>query len=188
MWRRAACHAVILASLSTQVAAFLPLTASPILGGRQDVMLNGMLLQSTMKIPKTKSCSGLGGRGLRTARAMCQEQKTETPPTSDHIEGVKPPAVSERTTHDGNAGVATFLAACGLLGAVVAASTLEQFPAQLPLILTFVAGYSAIVFEDAVKINKSASALMMGILCWMMVSAPLTCSPHSNGVYAGLLS
>ena len=37
---------------------------------------------------------------------------------------------------------------------LVAGSTLEQFPAQLPLILTFVAGYIGIVAEDAVKINK----------------------------------
>jgi Na+/H+ antiporter NhaD/arsenite permease-like protein len=34
------------------------------------------------------------------------------------------------------------------------------------LVSIFVAGYLAIVFEQALKLNKSASALLTGVLCW----------------------
>ena len=37
---------------------------------------------------------------------------------------------------------------------------------NLLLILIFVAGYFAIAAEHAIKINKAATALLTGVLCW----------------------
>ena len=37
---------------------------------------------------------------------------------------------------------------------------------QILLILIFVIGYLAIAFEQPIKINKTATALLMGVLCW----------------------
>ena len=34
------------------------------------------------------------------------------------------------------------------------------------IILVFLLGYAAIVFEERIKINKTASALVTGVLCW----------------------
>ena len=34
------------------------------------------------------------------------------------------------------------------------------------LIFVFVAGYAAIAFEHPLKLNKAASALITGVLCW----------------------
>ena len=36
------------------------------------------------------------------------------------------------------------------------------------LIIIFIIGYFAIAFENSIKINKSASALLTGVLCWMV--------------------
>ncbi len=36
------------------------------------------------------------------------------------------------------------------------------------IILIFVLGYTAIAFEQSIKINKAASALVTGILCWLI--------------------
>ena len=38
------------------------------------------------------------------------------------------------------------------------------------LIITFIAGYLLIAFEHAIKINKSAIALITGVLCWSVYS------------------
>jgi NhaD family Na+/H+ antiporter len=37
---------------------------------------------------------------------------------------------------------------------------------QILLIITFIIGYAAIVFEHPIHINKTASALLTGVLCW----------------------
>lgn len=34
------------------------------------------------------------------------------------------------------------------------------------IVLIFVIGYAAIAFEHPLKINKTASALLTGVLCW----------------------
>ncbi|MGZ5220165.1 MAG: sodium:proton antiporter, partial [Chitinophagaceae bacterium] len=34
--------------------------------------------------------------------------------------------------------------------------------------LVFIAGYAAIAFEHPLKINKTASALLTGVLCWVI--------------------
>lgn len=36
------------------------------------------------------------------------------------------------------------------------------------LILVFILGYAAIAFEHSIKINKAASALITGVICWMI--------------------
>lgn len=36
------------------------------------------------------------------------------------------------------------------------------------IILVFLLGYTAIIFEHSIKINKAASALMTGVLCWTL--------------------
>jgi len=36
------------------------------------------------------------------------------------------------------------------------------------LLFLFVAGYAAIAFEHAIKINKAAAALITGVLCWVV--------------------
>ncbi|MEO7393731.1 MAG: sodium:proton antiporter, partial [Chitinophagaceae bacterium] len=34
--------------------------------------------------------------------------------------------------------------------------------------IIFILGYSAIAFEHAIKINKTASALLTGVMCWVI--------------------
>ena len=34
------------------------------------------------------------------------------------------------------------------------------------LIIVFFLGYTAIAFEHGIKVNKAASALITGVLCW----------------------
>ncbi|MEY2917875.1 MAG: hypothetical protein RIS73_1589, partial [Bacteroidota bacterium] len=34
------------------------------------------------------------------------------------------------------------------------------------MIFLFIAGYLAIAFEHSLKVNKAASALITGVLCW----------------------
>ncbi len=36
----------------------------------------------------------------------------------------------------------------------------------LAIILTFILGYLAITLEHSIKINKAASALVTGVICW----------------------
>src|SRR5665647_1415741 len=36
------------------------------------------------------------------------------------------------------------------------------------IILVFIIGYAFIAFEHSVKINKAASALVTGVLCWVI--------------------
>jgi len=38
----------------------------------------------------------------------------------------------------------------------------------LLLLIIFILGYAAIAFENAIKINKTASALITGVLCWVV--------------------
>ena len=49
----------------------------------------------------------------------------------------------------------------------------------LLLIAAFILGYSLIAFEEAIKINKSAIALITGVLCWTIYSL---LSPDSSVV------
>jgi hypothetical protein len=39
----------------------------------------------------------------------------------------------------------------------------------LPIIFIFLVGYIAIAFESFLKVNKSAIAILMGVLCWAFV-------------------
>ncbi len=41
------------------------------------------------------------------------------------------------------------------------------------IIVVFIVGYLAIAFEDVIKSNKSASALITGILCWVIYTIQL---------------
>src|SRR5689334_10825913 len=34
------------------------------------------------------------------------------------------------------------------------------------ILIVFIAGYAAIAFEHGIKVNKAASALITGVLCW----------------------
>ncbi|MEO6289851.1 MAG: SLC13 family permease, partial [Ginsengibacter sp.] len=36
----------------------------------------------------------------------------------------------------------------------------------LAIIITFIIGYSAIAIENSIKVNKAASALLTGVICW----------------------
>lgn len=57
----------------------------------------------------------------------------------------------------------------GVAAAIAAASAMPGAPPSLPLILTFVLGYVGIVFESEIDINKSATAIVMGVVCWALV-------------------
>lgn len=46
---------------------------------------------------------------------------------------------------------------------------LEQASSHLLIILVFAIGYLAIIFEHSIKINKTASALLMAVLTWMFL-------------------
>ena len=37
--------------------------------------------------------------------------------------------------------------------------------------IVFLAGYMAIIFEHKISVNKSATALIMAVLCWVLISA-----------------
>ena len=39
---------------------------------------------------------------------------------------------------------------------------------MLPIIIVFLLGYTAIIFEHSIKINKAAIALITGVLCWTL--------------------
>ena len=39
---------------------------------------------------------------------------------------------------------------------------------EVVIILVFVVGYLAIALEHPIKINKTASALLTGVLCWSL--------------------
>jgi hypothetical protein len=45
------------------------------------------------------------------------------------------------------------------------------------ILIIFFFGYLAIVFEEAIHINKTASALITGILCW---TATMVLSPDAS--------
>ncbi len=52
---------------------------------------------------------------------------------------------------------------------------------QIALVFSFIAGYSLIIFEHIVKVNKSAIALMIAVLSWailFMVGAPADIAHH----------
>lgn len=55
---------------------------------------------------------------------------------------------------------------------------------ELIIISLFVAGYVAIAFEHSIKINKTATALLTGVLCWTLfaLSSP-SASLLSSGVF-----
>ena len=55
------------------------------------------------------------------------------------------------------------------IAAMIFGVSLAGLPAALPLILVFSIGYLAIIFESAVDINKSSSALLMAVACWCLV-------------------
>ncbi|MDZ7880558.1 MAG: sodium:proton antiporter NhaD [Saprospiraceae bacterium] len=51
----------------------------------------------------------------------------------------------------------------------------------IPIILVFILGYAAIIFEHTIKINKTASALVTGIGCWTLYAlsgAPIQTVEH----------
>jgi Na+/H+ antiporter NhaD/arsenite permease-like protein len=60
---------------------------------------------------------------------------------------------------------------------------------ELLIICVFVVGYLAIAFEHTIKINKTASALLTGVLCWTIfaVSSPTESVLHSES-FLGYLS
>jgi Na+/H+ antiporter NhaD/arsenite permease-like protein len=53
------------------------------------------------------------------------------------------------------------------------------------LVILFIAGYFAIAFEHSIKLNKSASALLTGVLCW---TAYIMTVPDSHVAYEELNS
>src|SRR5688500_11525958 len=46
--------------------------------------------------------------------------------------------------------------------------TFNFYPMHLSMVILFILGYSAIAFEHVVKINKTASALITGVLLWVI--------------------
>jgi Na+/H+ antiporter NhaD/arsenite permease-like protein len=57
------------------------------------------------------------------------------------------------------------------------------------LVALFVVGYIAIVFEHPLKLNKTASALLMGVLCWtalVLDHDATTTSTHLSQHFAGI--
>jgi Na+/H+ antiporter NhaD/arsenite permease-like protein len=56
---------------------------------------------------------------------------------------------------------------------------------MIPLIISaFVIGYAAIALEHSIKINKAATALITGVLCWTFY---ILFTPEKDGVVANLL-
>jgi len=67
-------------------------------------------------------------------------------------------------------------AALASIGAVLTASlTTDLVPQSFPLYFAFSMGYLSIIFEEKVRLNKSGSALLMGIVCWSLVG-------HASGL------
>src|SRR3990170_6426597 len=62
---------------------------------------------------------------------------------------------------------------------------------ELVIIIVFVIGYLAIALEHSIKINKSASAILTGVICWTLfaISSPsesLLTSTHFSNFLEGL--
>ncbi|MFN4147838.1 MAG: sodium:proton antiporter NhaD, partial [Runella sp.] len=54
------------------------------------------------------------------------------------------------------------------------------------LILVFVVGYALIAFEHTIKIDKAASALLTGVLCWVVLLIGFNNMPAFQGVAGAL--
>tara|TARA_R110002049_G_scaffold76250_4_gene196094 strand:- start:13323 stop:13577 length:255 start_codon:yes stop_codon:yes gene_type:complete len=55
----------------------------------------------------------------------------------------------------------------------------------IAIIIIFVLGYLAIALEHNIKINKTASALLLGVLCWtFMVFGKTTIFPNFTSINA----
>ena len=48
------------------------------------------------------------------------------------------------------------------------------------IIIVFIAGYIAIMCEEIIRLNKAASALATGVLCWMLYFAGNVNREHAN--------
>ena len=46
--------------------------------------------------------------------------------------------------------------------------TTKHITVYLLIIAIFILGYIAIAFEHTIRVNKTASALLTGVLCWML--------------------
>ena len=57
---------------------------------------------------------------------------------------------------------------------------LDTFTAHLIILLIFAVGYLAIIFEYSLKVNKTSSALVMAVLCWMFVFFVQGRTPDQN--------
>ena len=53
-------------------------------------------------------------------------------------------------------------------------------PNALLLVLVFIIGYACITFEHITKINKTAVALVMGIICWVLLFTTEACPGQTN--------
>ena len=53
------------------------------------------------------------------------------------------------------------------------------------VIIIFVLGYIAIAFEHKIKVDKAASALVTGVVCWLLYffSEPSITSPESELIH-----
>ena len=56
--------------------------------------------------------------------------------------------------------------------------------ASIIILIIFITGYIAIAFEHPLKVNKAASALITGVLCWTVY---IITSEDENAVSASLL-
>ena len=57
------------------------------------------------------------------------------------------------------------------------------------IILVFILGYLAIACEHFIKINKTASALLTGVLCWvLLVLSDPAANPHLGSEYQQFLT
>lgn len=59
---------------------------------------------------------------------------------------------------------------------------------MLTLILVFILGYAAIIFEHPIRLNKTASALLTGVLCWTVFMLGSHDTKHVNDELAAHLS
>ncbi|MEP7279060.1 MAG: sodium:proton antiporter NhaD [Bacteroidota bacterium] len=55
------------------------------------------------------------------------------------------------------------------------------------ILIIFVAGYFAIAFEHVIGLNKAASALITGVLCWVVYIMPNTAPEQASGLLLGHL-
>ncbi len=127
--------------------------------GSNDEMQQGLANEQRKKSPTLTQTEDLMDENERIDLARSAQQRFQGLPETERQLLSK--AISKDILNLGLGGLG--------VAALIAGTSVTGMPPALPLIITFLAGYLAIIYESAVDINKSSSALIMAVICWCLV-------------------